>query len=508
MYRTETYRFQNRYRITARLRTLSPLHVGDGDDALLSDRSCLKGAADEKGRYSTFAMGVRGPVIPGTTLKGVLRSWLRAKGAPEKLVSRVFGERASGGKVEFHDVPLVTKAAGNNVDRWWHETRGTCLAPGVAIDSRTRTAREQLLYYTEIVPEGSEFQVTVTGQDLGEDEIGLVAQAIEAGFSGGSSAAPLGAGTAGGWGRLQCAGLVVETIRPEDVGGWLDSGAASGYESLFRKTATPAAPIELSDQAALLLLDIHLRFEGAMLVNDPSQFRKMGDDGEGVGHAMVRRRDGRHFLPGSSVRGALRAQARRIWQTLAYDEKEVTTSYLKGDEVPEIKRRSELQELPAFYRMFGAPGWRSPVAIPDFELKPGTGAGVRREFVAVDRFTGGAADKKKFMADALDRPEFHGTITVDLEAWKRGSVGQWGLLALLFLLRDLEEGDVTFGLGSSKGFGACRAEIGVRETGDIPKEFGGPGLAVLVRSILGRDETGLADERLAGWERQLADVLA
>ena len=248
----------------------------------------------------------------------------------------------------------------------------------------------------------------------------------------------------------------------------------------------PAASIP-ARVAREIALDVVLRFDGALLVNDPSQVRKMANGG--VGHAMIRRRDGQFFLPASSVRGALRAQTRKIWQTLAdgrdgdYNQRSVR----------EAKEAGVQKLLHPLDRMWGAPGWRSPIAVPDFELATDMTT-KRQEFVAVDRFTGGAADEKKFSADGLSRPEFRGTLIVDLAAWERAQTGTWSLLLLAFLLRDLQEGDVRFGFGSSKGYGAFTAGIGVRGGGDRGE---------LLRRVVARDDGAMVDPQLSFWDSEL-----
>jgi CRISPR/Cas system CSM-associated protein Csm3 (group 7 of RAMP superfamily) len=68
------------------------------------------------------------------------------------------------------------------------------------------------------------------------------------------------------------------------------------------------------------------------------------------------------------------------------------------------------------------------------------------EFVAIDRFTGGSADQKKFDAMTLWQPTFNTRLILEApEAWEIG----W----LLMVLRDLSDGLITIGSGASKGCG-------------------------------------------------------
>ncbi len=513
----DDYKFLNRYCLRGRLTARTPVHVGDGDALSLRTRLERLGKQDEVTRlaeakldpqYNSFATTIEeAAVIPGSTLKGVLRAWIERHGFAERLVTSVFGTRDGGGKAEFLDAPLITRATAGNKHRWWDERRGTCLAPGVSLDPKTRTAKDRLLYYTEFVPEGSEFAVTVTGQDLSEEERDLLLFAFRVGFDA-EDAVRVGTETADGWGLMRWRSEDLGLIEAAEVQSWLQRGAPGSYQTAFRSQKKDLHGIE---QAAMgryvvmpaetaILLELRLEFEGAVLVNDPSQFRKRNErTGEqGVGHAMVRLKNDQYFLPGSAVRGALRAQTRRIWQTLARGR----PGDLNAAKGVEAKRTGDQKKLAAFHKMFGAPGWRAPIEVPDFELQ-GEARPHPQEYVAIDRFTGGAAEERKFSALGVYAPEFLATIRVDVRAWQRAGVEGWAVLLLLYLLRDLQEGDVQFGFGASKGFGACRGEIRAAVRGQIPPEYGGKDLEGLLPGVLSRDETALRSSLLEKWHQQL-----
>ncbi|MGO8731606.1 MAG: RAMP superfamily CRISPR-associated protein, partial [Terriglobia bacterium] len=133
---------------------------------------------------------------------------------------------------------------------------------------------------------------------------------------------------------------------------------------------------------------------------------------------------------------------------------------LEVDQNPELlseaKEKGDHKKLRPFYRLFGAPGWRAPIEISDFECENPTEH--QQEFVAVDRFTGGAADTAKFNSKAVYAPIFTGTIKIDLERLHQALAGdnRWPWMLLAFVLRDLAEGDVSFGFGTGKGYGHVR----------------------------------------------------
>jgi hypothetical protein len=157
-----------------------------------------------------------------------------------------------------------------------------------------------------------------------------------------------------------------------------------------------------------------------------------------------------------------------------------------------------------------------------------------QEFVAVDRFTGGAAEAKKFQArpvhgSARGDARFVGTLRLSLESppgrnethrhhriekatgkeVKKQSLEEakaiceadLGLLA--FLGRDLLEGDLTFGSGAAKGLGACRARvIKAQATGDAQARLA---------NLLGRPAEQFGEDLLATgaetWREWLAPAI-
>jgi len=104
-------------------------------------------------------------------------------------------------------------------------------------------------------------------------------------------------------------------------------------------------------------------------------------------------------------------------------------------------------------RLFGCKGWRTPVSISDFKIV-GQISEMGQEFVAIDRFTGGASDGHKFNTVYCYKPVMEGTMTIDLSRIEPCHAG-----LLILLMRDMIEGDISPGFGRSKGFGHCTARI-------------------------------------------------
>ena len=88
-----TIKFRKRWRIEGLLTTVSPVHVGCGfathRDKITDDK--IKTPVD----LDAVAVDSRGAAyLPGPTLKGNIRSWLKKNGCPEKIEHRLFGEQS------------------------------------------------------------------------------------------------------------------------------------------------------------------------------------------------------------------------------------------------------------------------------------------------------------------------------------------------------------------------------------------------------------------------------
>ena len=525
-----------RWRIQGRLETRSLLHVGSGEtvtrDGLMEEKT------KKKVLVSAVAVDAEGrPYLPGSTLKGVLRSWAARHGEPA-LVEKLFGweatpgdaeERGGGGRLIVADAFLAKTTPPSSPPPFWCAERRTAVVPRVAIDRRLGTASHRRLFHLEVVPEGSAFDVVIEGDGLGEDEIVLILAALQ-GFKGGEIA--LGAHTGDGWGRMSWDLDSIRRLDASDVAAWIAGGAKTlpldsapalkGKPVMtLRKRAAEQAEIAVG-HGAWISVELELRFDGPFLVRDTDPERA----GEGLEKpdAVARRdADGKAVLPASSFRGALRSRAEKILRTLGGD------GAACGVDAPRepcaaVESEDEVKKLCPACLVFGAAGWKAPVGLTDFKATDDA-ASHRQHFVAVDRFTGGAADKRKFDIEGALDPGLSGDLELELAALDRAGAGPWALALLVLTLRDVVEGDVTFGANAARGYGACRGTIQaltppawdalpetLREAiglapDDLPEPLGWPEadspLGEALRTWVGDLET-VATEAGEAWERVAA----
>jgi CRISPR/Cas system CSM-associated protein Csm3 (group 7 of RAMP superfamily) len=496
-----------RWRLSGTLETFTPMHIGDGGELPMKDRTneandLLDGFKEKGTSYASVFTANETPLIPGSSLKGSLRAWAAAHAVPEGEISSLFGELSTGSALTVHDAACENTAPWKPEDQFWSESRRTAVSSHVKINPETRTAQEHLLFYTEYVPAGTRFSLTFTAQNLGEKHRRLLLWILDSAFESGDRPARLGANISNGWGAVRWQATDVSVMETPEIRAWLNeqlkaSGTAwtsslrilSGDEKTEWLKPEPRpipAPAELPTS-----IELKLSFQGAMLVNDPSRQRRGTGDGEGsIGHASIRR-NGEYYLPASSVRGAFTSQLRRIWHTLA--------GASPDDAPPERLNASHngmQTRLTPFRKLTGAGGWRSPLRFTDFKLDSAH-KDHPQEFVAIDRFTGAVSGRKKFNAQALMRPHFSGRIEIDLKRLDDAKAGEWVWIMLLFVLRDWIEGDGSIGFGASKGYGAFRAEALVS----------GPQPAAFLNEVLARGEHALSDQRLKTWDSALAAAL-
>ncbi|PZG30112.1 hypothetical protein C1I98_31420 [Spongiactinospora gelatinilytica] len=213
---------------------------------------------------------------------------------------------------------------------------------------------------------------------------------------------------------------------------------------------------------------------------------------------LTTRVDARHLtlvLPGSSIKGALRGHAELIERTARGIGPTVGMLEGKGAARHSAAFRERLDELPAVRDLFGAARgdgddgrrragslrveectalptipeefWRSVTGAdsrpdPDDEERPRLADSVhdrledlgmeQSDHVALDRWTGGAADGLLFsVLEPYDVEWEPIRLTVDLTRLREA--GDRALALLLLTLRDLAEGRITLGAATNRGIG-------------------------------------------------------
>jgi len=491
--------FKSRWLITGTFVTKTELHIGDGNAAWIDDRSRparknVKDKEDESDANTVCTDYLGRAYIPGSGLKGALRQLVMIpdpsdpnKKPPiidpawEPLLGSDKPDSAGavGGKLEFYDAfwtegagPGTPDDEGESADDqtrpWWNKKRRTAVAVAVSLDRRTRTAKENLLYHLEYVPPREKFAFGIGGDNLGPEEVArllfLLARL-------GDGAATLGAQASNSWGRVGIEGPEIKCLDRKGMEEWKVDPTAPP-ELIEIDTVTEAEieeakqAIALPGESRTLSIELTLSMESPWLVRDPKQ-RERKAEGE-LDAVPIRDEASAPFVPAKSLRGALRTRAEMILRTIdirCADHpggiQAVSTKGKGTNEVTKLIREGDGENVPPkdlAARLFGLGGWRAPLDVPRL-TQTDAPADHRQEFVAIDRFTGGAADGAKFNADLAGMTTLRGALSIDLARLKEvdPECASLGLLALV--LRDLAEGDIPLGSGSAKGQGFCKATV-------------------------------------------------
>lgn len=174
------------------------------------------------------------------------------------------------------------------------------------------------------------------------------------------------------------------------------------------------------------------------------------------------------YIPGSSLRGVIRAHAEKIVRTVSDNGKEPlccnpfdTTENFRqiscSEWLKEAKAKNSISSKDAYKlscvicRLFGNTHTASRIQVHDSEIVTGIQPGIR-DGIGIDRFTGGVSTGANFKNQILEGYTFQSEIAVrNFELW------QLGLLA--YVLRDFEQELITVGSGKNKGFGRVKGTI-------------------------------------------------
>ncbi len=424
--------------ITGTLTLTSPLHIGGNADYLLErdDKRAESGTEDAAVAHTAMAFD-HTPCIPGSSLKGVLRAWAKRSGVTDDCIQRLFGDvtptqRMIGG-VQFLTSTFdkfSSVAATNDVTTTF--AANTFTHTRHARDRKTKAVENQKLFTKTMVADGAQFQVRlkISGKNIEESHVQTLLWLLS-NFNGQSGGITLGAATASGNGAAKWSDCTVK--KPKATFSWTDVLAEAGKPERQTVEMPHEPPPEIcaeGTKAAEITLNLEIPIDGPFLsfggntpktTTQPEQFTPR------------RTRSGTVMLDASSLRGALRSQAERICRTVGIG--------VEGNEM--------------LAHLFGTQTRKSALTFSHFYPNAPEIAH-HQEFVAIDRFTGGAAAGAKFHGKSILNPTLVGTLTINRTRLGEHENAALGLL--LLTLRDLDEGDIPLGYGAAaKGYGQVKA---------------------------------------------------
>lgn len=513
------------YFITAKIVFETALHVGSGKGNEPTDAPIRRG---HDGRI----------LIPGSGIAGSLRS-TATRLAPRlgftKCQSLLKESEQDKNKPcactacqLFGDVNPVEKPANKNwpeanASRLWiydaftNKDSATFVRDGVGIDRKYGHAVEHAKFDLEIVPRGTEFNLSMrlfySGLDhVIEENIKLLLTATLAEWVNGRG--QLGGNVSRGLGQFQLEDLTYAQPNfktSNDLIDYLkaqDRVKACQPDTKWHETYLAKARASLKERkksgrsqtvaGSFIKLSFDLNFDELFLQNDPLVAMLSGFDHAPLIEKLEDDGFGNPVLAGSSIRGVLRHQAGKIIRTLythycLENEPQPAQAFLvncpscsvledeRGEALascvsrPHSKKNEDKhhewqeKDFCLTCQLFGNQERGSRLLIQDAVWqKEGSVHWQAQDFLAIDRFTGGGLDGAKFDAAPLSKAKFRTTITLQDPA-------QWELGLLALLIRDLAEKQITIGFGAAKGYGRvqaqnCQWEVGYITKSDLEEE--------------------------------------
>jgi len=376
------------------------------------------------------------PYIPGSSLKGCLRSHL-----PDACA--LFGDKIAegsrsqhrAGRMIFSDAFLEPQ-----------EEAGTRRSTRVAIDPETGVALKSRLFTREIVEPGARFALRLVCVDSPEKELVTDLATLLAVLLAADGIA-LGKGTRQSMGRIAAetnsfhARRIVPGQRsPDDVTNeWREAvGKAS-------------APDVKGEQVALLLTT-----KSPFMISDPENAPSKGDKStpQIVGLSEP---GGGPELTGATLLGALRAQS--AWLEAIefpgrWDDKDFV---LAKDDDP--------ADLTSTQRLFGVTGWRGQLSVDRIRLR-NTPKKQRVTSVRIDRFSAVPIDNALYTVEAWLAPEYEIALRFHPRLAATAADDRAFFDRLITELEDDIWGGLELGLGKTRGFGA----FAVRRLGGLAND--------------------------------------
>lgn len=480
----QSRKITERIHISGTLVLQTPAHFGNGDvrgDALV-DMSLLLDDADDKPRS----------LIPGTTIAGALRSYLRErlrgynkqeiKGGP---VSDLFGPlRTSEDESAEQSLFIVEDALTT--------THGTTLRDGVRIDAKTGTAYQDeyggAKFDVELLETGTSFdlhfELLLTE---GKPAAQIVPYAIAALEGLANGEIRLGLRKRRGYGRCQVSNWTVSRYQMKkaaDLCAWLETPtldhrntAGKGrlheaFAEVFKAQSTLETIV--TDERSQFIMDATFGLEhSSLLIRSGFGESDMGADVVHL-HALDEKGQLRPVIPGTSWAGVVRHRALRIANTIAATHKRDQES--AGQIVEELFGR-----MPREDELVGR---ASRVTFDETYVEQGQSLYQTR--VRIDRFTGGAFESALF-----EEAPIYGTdktrigFRLHVRAPAEHEIG-----LLLLALKDLWTGDLPIGGEVAVGRGRL---TGLGATLQLPRD--GDETSQQVKLKHDKSALGLNDEQ-------------
>lgn len=469
----------------ANLKLTSPALFGSGEREGVSDITVLR---DEESGY---------PLLSGSTVAGVIRNYLSKLNDISKNDAKIlFGDiiqkddKQEGNrdkeekKISRQSYLIIDESIAN-------KTQIVERRENVAINLKTRVAKDKHKFDYEVLAKGTIFPISMellipndnTSETIQTSFLNCINGLLKGQI-------PIGAKTTRGLGTCMFTDWEVFAFdfQKDGLTPWLkyntlnESTWRAKYPDKVKKPRTIEAfanifgidsfkPAE-ADQTKNIHLEAKFTLNSSLLIR--SQDETIEDKKKAPETRHLHRKNISNsrnpfepIISGTSLAGVLRHRAQKILRTQGKSEekaKELIESLFGRPGVPESKANEKVPNdtrIPISYRGQKEDDDKNLPQASRFIVRecvikqnPNTESELVQSRVAIDRFTGGAADNKLFTEQALFKAGGQ-SLTIDITI-KNAKAEEFDLLILLLL--DLWTGDLPIGSGANIGRGILRGE--------------------------------------------------
>lgn len=426
---------------------ISPLHIGSGQEILISNNDKNNDSSCEIAELSRDFSG--NPYFPATSIRGLMRSLANSvlDQAHKKTLLSLFGTakpkkqspNKSTGQIEnllenstpsyhsrirIYDATLILDEERTKYEKEY--------ATHVSIDPLTRTAEEGKLFTNEVIKPGTRFKCEIELDQVSEEELKLVLGLLDQ-LSKKSFNNRLGKGANKVQGNVSWKAEKYECIPFTVFRKWLSKQNNYTLSDLYEPVK--ASPVQLNLSTNYIELHAHIIPDAPILIPDPN-YRSNSNTPDKSG--LVRDHGKTLVIPGSSLLGALRARCRKIARTIALSAKQDETH---------ITDKALLGADKIIDKLFGDTNRRSLLAVSEATSAHPPQAHVQF-FNAIDRFTGGASHGALYNYRAYTVNELNFSIYVSR------ATPPYLLTLLTYALKDACLGEIAIGSGYAYGYGS------------------------------------------------------
>lgn len=435
----------SRLNVTGTLIAQSPIHIGGINNNPQVD---LALAVNGQGQY----------YIPGTSLAGAFRGWMQ-KFIACKDLKTLWGFQEENGRGGHASFVLVEDAA---IQGAIAEIRD-----GVGINRIWGTVEEKAKYDRAILPKGAKIPLNIT-LDIDsktDNQKSLLAQLLKALENG---EIRLGAAKTRGLGRVKLEGLNIQEHNFSDRNGILKMLQGKSDRLILDNLLNIN---ETRFQSSKIAIEIDWQPESSVMV-------KAEGDGIAVDILPLVSQFNNHLtfvIPGSSIKGALRTQAERIVRTVCGCP--IQEKFMDQIELPLVEDLFGVRAKAINNNQKGLGSLFVDDCYANLTIKPNDWGNVQSAkcnselrqaldkanlkttqqafHVAVDRWTGGAADG--FLYSNLEPMGVSWRaicLQMDLTRIKENNLS--GIALLFLVLRDLADGRIPLGYATNRGMGTIK----------------------------------------------------